>query len=377
VSQHTSLGMNRDSAESSRLRGTSQRARVQRAAECSPGREPGVANSINEPSPGRGDTVLDRSFERESDFCRPLRGLIRIFSYPYPGLTPGATFCRHLRWLVERSIVRQATVCRLFVFSFLLFPFSFSVLPQGNDLDYSKFLHNSPRHATVACSNCHHRTDNSARPTFSGHKDCTGCHLSQFTTPNVPMCSICHTNVNGNNPPLKAFPDRFKESFNLKFDHAQHMSGAARPKNGCTSCHSSQLRRGVALSIPAGMVAHNQCYACHTPNAQSNGRDIAGCNVCHDQKSYSRTSTDGTAFRFAFSHADHGGRQRLGCADCHNYVAGLPQRRQVTSTRAQEHFPAGNNTCATCHNGKRAFGGDLDFKGCRRCHAGQSFRIGG
>jgi hypothetical protein len=250
-------------------------------------------------------------------------------------------------------------------------------LIQGNDLDYSKFRHSSQRHASVACSNCHRRADNSARPSFPGHKDCTGCHLSQFTTPNVPMCSICHVNVNGNSPPLKSFPDKFKESFNVKFDHAQHLSGAARPKNGCSSCHSSPLRRGVALSIPNGLSAHNQCYECHTPNAQSKGRDIAACNVCHDQKAYARTPTDAAAFRFAFSHAQHGARQRLGCNDCHNYAAGLPQRRQVDSPRAQEHFPAGNNTCATCHSGRRAFGGDLDFKNCRRCHTGQTFRIGG
>jgi c(7)-type cytochrome triheme protein len=262
-----------------------------------------------------------------------------------------------------------------FIFSFFLFPFSFAS-PQGNDLDYSKFLHNSPRHASAACSSCHHRNDNSARPSFPGHKQCIECHRSQFVTPNTPMCSICHASVNGNDPPRKAFPDKFKESFNLKFDHAQHLTGAARPKNGCTSCHSSPLRRGVALSIPAGLSAHTQCYECHTPNAQSKGRDIASCGVCHDQKSYARTPTAATAFRFAFSHAQHSGRQRLGCTDCHNYTAGLPQRRQVSSPRALEHFPTGNNTCATCHNGRRSFGGDLDFKNCRRCHTGQSFRIG-
>src|ERR1700704_434297 len=112
----------------------------------------------------------------------------------------------------------------LFTFAFLLFTFSFA-LAQGNDQDYSKFLHNSQRHASVACSACHHRNDNSAQPIFPSHKDCTGCHLTQFTTPNVPMCSICHTSVNGNDPPRKAFPGSFKESFNLKFDHAQHMAG--------------------------------------------------------------------------------------------------------------------------------------------------------
>jgi len=294
-----------------------------------------------------------------------------------PASTRLAGFCLPLRWLIERVLHRRrkGLVISVFTVSFLLLPFAF-VFPQGNDLDYSKFLHTSQRHASAACSSCHHRNDSSARPSFPGHKDCTGCHLSQFTTPNVPMCSICHANVNGSNPPLKSFPDNFKEAFNIRFDHAQHMTGAARPKNGCTACHSSSLRRGVALSIPANLAAHDQCYTCHTPNSQANGRDIASCGVCHDRKSYSRTSTDASAFRFAFGHAQHGARQRLGCTDCHNYTAGLPQKRQVSSSRALEHFPSGNNTCAACHNGKRAFGGDLDFKDCRRCHTGNSFRVG-
>ena len=90
---------------------------------------------------------------------------------------------------------------------------------QGADLDYSTFKHNSQKHATLACTSCHTRTDNAAGPRFPGHKSCTNCHLSQFVTPNVPMCSICHTDVNSGNPPLKSFPSRFNEPFNIKFDH--------------------------------------------------------------------------------------------------------------------------------------------------------------
>jgi c(7)-type cytochrome triheme protein len=264
----------------------------------------------------------------------------------------------------------------MFLLVFFLFLISAPTYTQTNDQDYSKFLHTSAKHASISCADCHHRHDNSSRPGFPGHKDCTGCHLTQFTTPNIPMCSICHENVNGNDPPRKAFPDRFKESFNVKFDHPQHLSGAARPKNGCTACHSSPLRRGAALSIPSGLGAHDGCYTCHTPNAQANGRDLAACSVCHEKSNYARTPTDSPAYRLAFSHAQHGARQRLNCSDCHNYTAGLPQRRQVSSPRALEHFPMGNKSCATCHNGRRAFGGDLDFKNCRRCHTGTSFRTG-
>jgi c(7)-type cytochrome triheme protein len=182
--------------------------------------------------------------------------------------------------------------------------------------------------------------------------------------------------VNGNDPPRKGFPDRFKETFNVSFDHAQHLTGNARPKSGCVACHSSPVRRGAALSIPTGLNAHAGCYTCHTSDAHANGRDLASCGVCHATKAYVRTPTDSPAYRVAFSHGQHGALQRLNCSDCHSYTAGLPQRRQVSSPRAQEHFPSGNSSCATCHNGRRAFGGDLDFKNCRRCHTGTSFRIG-
>ncbi len=241
--------------------------------------------------------------------------------------------------------------------------------------DYSKFIHSSQRHASQACNSCHERTNNSATPTFPGHKACTNCHLGQFVTPAAPMCLICHKDVSGTNPPLQPFPTRFKESFNVKFDHAQHMTSSARPDAGCRSCHNRPVARGAGLSIPVGLTAHNQCYSCHTPSSRSDaGRDLASCGVCHEQKAYRRTPTSARSFRYAFSHAQHGPRQRLDCTDCHRVTAGLAQGRQVSSAAPAQHFVSGRGAnCLTCHNGKRSFGGDLAFKDCRRCHTGDTF----
>jgi c(7)-type cytochrome triheme protein len=248
--------------------------------------------------------------------------------------------------------------------------------PQGPELDYTNFKHTSQRHASLTCASCHRRSDNSATPRFPGHKACTDCHLAQFVTPNVPMCVICHSDVNSSNPPLKSFPTRFKESFNVKFDHAQHMTGAARPQSGCAACHT-RSGRPAALAIPTSIGAHNQCYTCHTPESKSQaGREISSCGVCHDSKSFARTTSNARAFRFAFSHAKHGPGQRLACADCHRLSAGAPQTRQVSSPAAFEHFTSTRGmSCLTCHNGKRSFGGDLAFKECRRCHTSASFKM--
>jgi len=182
---------------------------------------------------------------------------------------------------------------------------------------------------------------------------------------------------NGSNPPLKSFPTRFNESFNVKFDHVQHNIGSGRPPSGCAACHSRSGNRAAALSIPTSISAHNQCYTCHTPSSKSPaGREMASCGVCHDVRPFSRTSTNARAFRYAFSHAKHGVGQRLQCADCHRLSGGLPQSRQVSSPTASEHFPATRGmTCLTCHNGNRSFGGDLAFKDCRRCHTAATFRM--
>jgi len=252
---------------------------------------------------------------------------------------------------------------------------SFGSQEQGRD--YSKFLHSSQKHASLGCTSCHTRTsDNSVTPVFPGHKACTNCHLGQFVSAGSAMCFICHTDVSSKNPPMKPFPVNFNETFNVKFDHSQHMSGTARPDKGCQGCHERLLNRGVAVSVPVRLAAHRECYECHTPNSKSSaGREIASCGVCHEQKPFARTSLNARSYRLGFSHSEHGARQRLQCTSCHDLAAGS-QKGQVTSPHAAEHFaPRGGASCLTCHNGKRAFGGDLGFKDCKRCHTGPTFRM--
>jgi c(7)-type cytochrome triheme protein len=250
--------------------------------------------------------------------------------------------------------------------------------PQSQDAqgDYSKFSHASARHASLACASCHQRAaDNSTVPRLPGHKACTDCHLPQFITQNAPLCSICHARVEGENPPVKNFPAI--RSFDARFDHAQHSKGAARPAQSCAACHQPSARRAAALSIPAGFTAHAACYTCHKPDAQVAGRDIASCGVCHALASrYARTPASAPAFAVGFNHAAHGARQRLSCADCHQTRAGLSQSRQVVSPRVAEHFASSaTQSCATCHDNRRAFG-DARFADCRRCHTGLTFRRG-
>src|SRR5262245_19732073 len=121
---------------------------------------------------------------------------------------------------------------RLICVIFAALAFCIPATAQGPEIDYSKFLHTSQRHSSLACNSCHERTDNSGTPILTGHKTCIDGHRGQFTSPAMPMCLICHTDTKSGNPLLNPFPASFNERFSVKFDHAQHMKGTARPQQG-------------------------------------------------------------------------------------------------------------------------------------------------
>jgi len=244
-------------------------------------------------------------------------------------------------------------------------PHSQMQMPEG--LDYSKFQHGTPNHSRLPCLLCHRRDTNApvpSRPGSSDHLPCAGCHAQQFSNSESPICTICHTDVKSG--ALKPFPHL--ASFRMKFDHSLHVKMGTV---NCSSCHRP-IRAGVAMAIPAGFNAHSTCYRCHTNRAQSDGRDISSCGTCHQLGGYSRTPTLAPAFRVGFSHTKH---EKLTCEECHQVRAGMPQRSQVTAPEPLNHHASGRGqSCMTCHNGKRAFGGD-DFSVCKRCHTGSAWRF--
>lgn len=242
--------------------------------------------------------------------------------------------------------------------------FTFS---QAGGKDYSKFTHRNAAHNRLPCLLCHRREVNLTQPKRTGHTPCAGCHAQEFANPASSICTICHTNPAVEKPDIKAFPRL--ASFNVKFDHAQHHSA------DCSTCHKPTGRNNVAFSIPSGFAAHRVCYQCHTSQAQSAGRDISSCGTCHRPGSYSRTPVFTRAFQVNFSHAKHGKNQQLDCSDCHQVKAGQAQRRQVSAPiPAQHNVSERAQSCMSCHDGKRAFGGD-DFKSCQKCHTGPTFRF--
>jgi c(7)-type cytochrome triheme protein len=222
--------------------------------------------------------------------------------------------------------------------------------------DFSRFQHTNETHARFPCALCHERKDNSPIPKLTGHTSCSGCHTAQFADNKSAICTVCHTNAESG--AIKAFPPL--KSFNVVFNHARHAN-----QTGCATCHKPS-GNGVARSIPSGLNAHNTCFQCHSPGSQSGDRSIDSCSTCHQAGRFGGSISERAAAyeKTPFRHDKH----RLDCTACHTIMAGTARGRQVTSTLAVMHFAnRGRQSCASCHNNRRAFGGD-DFFDCTRCH---------
>jgi len=238
-----------------------------------------------------------------------------------------------------------------------------------DNADFSKFKHASAYHARLPCSLCHRRDSNSSRPVMPAgnkHLPCAGCHEKQFADSSNAICTICH-----NDPPnssLKAFPRL--SSFNLTFDHARHMSMG---RVTCATCHRPS-NGGVAMNIPAGFSAHATCFQCHGQGAKSADRDISSCGTCHQPGRYSRATQMAAAFKVGFSHSKHDRDEQLTCNACHRVRSGVA-RNEVSAPQALNHHASAKSfSCRSCHDGKRAFGGD-DFSVCKRCHQGTAWHF--
>ncbi len=239
---------------------------------------------------------------------------------------------------------------------------SFEDLDESNSESQTvRFRHSDPQHQRMPCLLCHQRTDNSPRIKRGGHSPCSGCHVEQFAQTSGPLCTICHSDSG-----VRAFPAL--RSFNAKFDHGRHLR-----QTNCSTCHKP-TRNGVALSIPKGSAAHSTCFTCHGPQTTIAGKNIGSCDTCHSPGRLARTSEWAKAFSMNFNHSEHG-RGRQSCTTCHTVRAGVSRSRQVTSPLASMHFASAKaQSCASCHNGKKAFGAN-DFKNCKRCHEGSTFKF--
>jgi c(7)-type cytochrome triheme protein len=236
---------------------------------------------------------------------------------------------------------------------------------QNAELDFSKFAHTSGAHSRLPCATCHRRAAGEIQATRPGHRPCAGCHSQKFAALSGPICTICHKTAEPKDGALK--PPPTLQRFGVRFDHSRHA------KANCASCHKA-AERGVALTIPAGAAAHATCFQCHNARAPAEGRDISSCSTCHAPGHTARATMAAKAYQVNFSHAAHTAKAKLSCAECHRLRAGAARDQVSEPQPLMHHASASAQSCMTCHNDKRAFGGD-DFADCKRCHTGPTFRF--
>ncbi|MFV0389347.1 MAG: cytochrome c3 family protein [Pyrinomonadaceae bacterium] len=230
------------------------------------------------------------------------------------------------------------------------------------NLDFSKFNHSIAMHQRMPCSICHtEETVNRKSGTINlpGHVPCSGCHVEQFKDENNSMCTLCHTDAKTG--AMKSFPAI--KTFNASFSHSRHQN------TSCTTCHKNA---GVKETILNRNNSHATCFSCHTSAKPVNGKDIGKCDTCHAPGSPPpAVSENSPAYSAPFSHARH----KMECTACHTISRGGARGNQVSGIVPKMHFPPkGAKSCATCHNGGRAFG-ENNFDNCKRCHQGSNFRF--
>lgn len=214
----------------------------------------------------------------------------------------------------------------------------------------------------IACARCH--TEKAGRLVGRpGHAACFGaCHgpapkaaKQPLDTDRLRMCTNCHAEA-ALVPPYPgklavAYPPyRIDRDFSLVLGHAEHREVA------CTQCHDPVVHRAPA--------PHARCAVCHDGTTQQRFA-MASCENCHPpavgRPQPPELATVQNTVTALFSHATHATRGGAGkdCMTCHAKI------RDASAAQIELPRPTVIE-CASCHDGKHAFGVTT---ACTKCHA--------
>jgi len=216
----------------------------------------------------------------------------------------------------------------------------------------TKFDH--AKHTQLKCDQCHVRKVDAITPIMPGHSACISCQFA--------ICSTCHEGITAVRPPVLTFPER--QTFGVAFSHKTHATYAGGERRAeCSSCHAVA---GARTTFPA----HRECYECHkAPDQVKAGEKVGGasCGECHSTSGNKKPPSQmSKAYNYRFTHQVHAQGQGIACAECHKVLGGAAV--QVSTPQLKEHRGAAFEGCGACHNGRRAFGGELANNACARCH---------
>jgi len=214
----------------------------------------------------------------------------------------------------------------------------------------------------IACARCHDEKAGRlvGRP---GHAACFGaCHgpapkgtKQPLDADRLKLCTNCHAEAVLvppfiGKPSVTYPPYRIDRDFSLVLGHQEHREIA------CSQCHDP-----IAPRAPA---PHARCAGCHdgtTPQRFA----MATCESCHPpavgKPQPPELATVQNTVTAIFSHRTHAARGGAGkdCTTCHAKI------RDASAVQIELPRPTVTE-CASCHDGKQAFGVTT---ACTKCHA--------
>ena len=270
-------------------------------------------------------------------------------------------------------------------------------------IDYSRFLHSTPKHRG-ACNTCHEiPTDNSKKvrgfpdvSDYPGHDACVSCHRPQFFRgAKPPICSVCHSKVSPRDDARFAFRNPASSyQFLIEFPHDKHQDVIAQARepvkqtvslrswaharpgatlkkqtnsllygfpaaqqtakryNNCEICHSP---RTTAPVVPAGFWAdsfvpdaasfktvpttHASCFNCHWKGPQPTAENCAGCHKLADKPLLHDHTPERISVKFRHAREQHTAE----CTTCHINITKAATLRGLTPD-----VPI--TSCTECHN---------------------------
>ena len=192
-------------------------------------------------------------------------------------------------------------------------------------------------HADVACAKCHVKSAFKL-PQYDG--GCELCHKSphQGQLFGTKKCQLCHS------PTLHTLRD-------VRFDHKKETGYPLLAKHAnlvCASCHTKNL----GTKKPTGA-----CESCHQKDSKHGTRfeKFPACATCHSQRAWKGN--------FQFNHMDNTGfdltgkHAKVDCRACH----------RGKNPADYERFDM-KNGCMSCHQHKKAHGGQYKQDQCLTCH---------
>jgi len=267
-----------------------------------------------------------------------------------------------------------------------------SVAPANPRIDYSQFLHSTPKHQ-AACNTCHLAPTENWRKVrafpdvadYPGHAACVGCHRPQFFRTAKPViCSVCHAKVSPRDDVRFAFSEpSTPRQFVIELPHDKHQDVIARVLRQLET-QSARFVRTSFTAVDDKTKHYNNCEICHAPRTNAAVAPVGGWpDSFTPEAAFFKTAPNDHASCFN-CHWKSQQPTSANCAGCHkpadkSYLpADTPVRISMRFRHTREQHVA---ECTTCHinitksSTLRGLAPDVPITACSECHNKDGLRL--